>query len=339
LFEVKRVKSVLQRFKHSVSDKDFPRWMYLMFDRCNSRCQTCNIWSQEPCSKPLKPEDFRRILSSELFRNIEYIGITGGEPTLFDLYGFFRAGHEVHPKATLNVSSNGLLPHKLYDVVSRCLKEGMRLEVGLSLDGVGEFHDYWRGVKDNFVKVDWLIHKLSELRLLYPNLLTVGVGSTLTLETAGQADALVSYCRKLNVPFMWHWFNFASFYHNDPRPMDTAVFESAVLKVMGKSIFRDMWLYHLRTRKFPRLKCRALSSYFLLNCDGTVRPCLTLWDHSAGNMLEHGPLTVWHSEQAELVRKIVASCHGCLNKWACDWNLTMSYPAYLVRKAKVRLSS
>ena len=333
------VKAVLQRFKFSVVAEAYPRWMYLMFDKCNSRCKTCQIWRQKPCPNPLTPEQFYSILQSELFRNIEYIGVTGGEPTLFDLYGFLCVAHKAFPHATLSVSSNGLLPRKLYDTVKQCLKEGIRLDVGLSLDGVGAFHDYWRGVKGNFKKVDWLIRKLLELRKAYAKQLNFGVGSTLTVETAKQADEIATYCKKLGVPFMWHWFNHATFYHNTPRKVDAALFTGAVLKVMGKSIFRDMWLNYLATGKFPRLKCKALSNYLLLNCDGSVRPCLSLWDYTAGNMLENDPLTVWCSEEAKNVRKKVALCSGCLNKWAVEWNLVMAYPTFVMRKIAGRLRS
>jgi MoaA/NifB/PqqE/SkfB family radical SAM enzyme len=120
---------------------------------------------------------------------------------------------------------------------------------------------------------------------------------------------------------------------------DALAFELAVLKVMDKNLYRSLWLNYLRTGQFPNLKCHALSSYLLLNCDGTIRPCLSLWDNNAGNVLEDDPLKVWFSEEASNIRSKVASCSGCLNKWAVDWNLTMSYPKYLVRKAAVRLSS
>jgi MoaA/NifB/PqqE/SkfB family radical SAM enzyme len=313
--------------------------MYLMFDQCNSRCRTCNIWQQKHCDKPITPKQLRDLLHSELFRNIEYFGITGGEPTLFDLDGFLQVAHEVLPQAALSISSNGLNPVKLYDAVEKCVSAGIHLDVGLSLDGIGEFHDYWRGVKGNFEKVDWLVHKLKILQCEYPILLSFGVGSTLTVETAQQADSLRAYCKNVGIPFVWHWFNYAPFYHNAPRKADVALFESAILKVVDKSIHRDMWLSYLRTGKFPRLKCQAFSSYLLLNCDGTIRPCLSLWNHSGGNMLENDPIAVWTSKEADDVRQRVSQCHGCLNMWACNWNLVTNYPKYLIKKVALGLRS
>lgn len=336
---MRRIEAILHRFKCSVADKAFPRWMYVeVTDRCNSRCRTCSIWKQTPCPNPMTPKDLRGVLSSELFRNVEYVGNSGGEPTLVDLYGFLQAEHEALPKAALSISSNGLLPDKLYEVVSRCVKEGMHLDVGLSLDGVGAFHDYWRGVKGNFERLDLVIRKLLQLQRVYPDLLNVGAGSTLTVETSKQADALADYCGRLGLPLMWHWFNFAPFYYNKPRQANAVLFERAILKIMDKTVYREMWLNYLHTAKFPHLKCHALSSFLLLNCDGTIRPCLTFWDHPAGNVLRHDPVRVWHSEKAEAVRQLVSNCAGCLNKWACDWNLIMAYPSFLAKKLIARLT-
>jgi MoaA/NifB/PqqE/SkfB family radical SAM enzyme len=44
------------------------------------------------------------------------------------------------------------------------MKNGITLDVGVSLDGIGEVHDKIRGVPGNFAKADWLLHKLVELK-------------------------------------------------------------------------------------------------------------------------------------------------------------------------------
>lgn len=338
---LRRVKSVANGLKYfAIARSLYPRWMYLMVDQCNSRCRTCNIWQQKPCDNPITPEQLKSILESELFKNTEYFGITGGEPTLFNLIGYLKVAHTSLPNAMLSVSSNGLLPDKLYSTVDLCLWEGMQINVGLSLDGIGEFHDRWRGVTGNFEKVDWLVHKFIELQRAYPKTFSFGVGSTLTVETAKQTDQLLAYTRKLNVPFLWHWYNHTPFYHNKLRQEDSKLFESAILKLMKPSPYRDSWVEYLHTGKFPHVRCQALSNYFLLNCDGVVKPCLTLWNENVGNMLKDDPVKVWYSKEANQVRSKIASCQGCLNKWACDWNvLASAYPKYILKRATTRLTS
>src|SRR5437879_4680932 len=50
-------------------------------DICNSRCIMCDIWRKEP-DHELTPDELRRILKDPLFGAVQYVGISGGEPTL-----------------------------------------------------------------------------------------------------------------------------------------------------------------------------------------------------------------------------------------------------------------
>ena len=49
--------------------------------KCDSKCVMCNSWKL-PYHDDLTAEEYRRAFSNEVFRSIEYVGITGGEPTL-----------------------------------------------------------------------------------------------------------------------------------------------------------------------------------------------------------------------------------------------------------------
>ncbi|HEX2698123.1 MAG TPA: radical SAM protein, partial [Anaerolineales bacterium] len=50
-------------------------------DNCNSRCVMCDVWKNKS-SGELSAEELGRILCDPLFKHIEHVGVSGGEPTL-----------------------------------------------------------------------------------------------------------------------------------------------------------------------------------------------------------------------------------------------------------------
>ena len=50
-------------------------------DNCNSKCRMCNVW-KDKSENELLPEQIEQIYSDKLFKNVQHLGISGGEPTL-----------------------------------------------------------------------------------------------------------------------------------------------------------------------------------------------------------------------------------------------------------------
>lgn len=314
----------VQRLKQSSNPK-FKRLWIGTTDLCNSRCKTCNIWQNKTRSEPL---DYS-FLSNPLFKDIDYILNSGGEPTLVNTEEILLTQHKCLPNATLQLSTNGLLPDKALKAVSAALKAGAKMDVGISLDGVGADHDEWRGVKGNFDKVDYLIHELNKLKVTYCDKLKITVGSTLAPQTCKHMDDLVAYAKENNVPFMWHWYNRSSFYSNEKEKEGysaqvNAELKNAITQVHPNSLYRSWWLQYIDTGKIPSFKCYALKSFAVIKSNGDIVPCLSHWDKPIGNVVKQDPQEVWHSKQATEVRKFVrhcGNCVGCLNSWGCGWSL------------------
>jgi MoaA/NifB/PqqE/SkfB family radical SAM enzyme len=277
-------------------------------------------------------------LRSPLFKKVEYIINSGqGEPTLTDLKQVLLTEHEVLPKATLQVSTNGILHDKVVDAVLPVLRQGAQIDVGISLDGVGEAHDRVRGVPGNFECVNTLILDLLRVKKTYP-CLNVTVGSTLTDHTVEHTQDLVDYAHKMGVTFMWHWFNQSSFYGNvqAPQPKDAEALSEAVRAVVPKGLYRDFWLQSF-SGETPSFQCFALQSFCVIKCDGEIVPCLSKWNRSIGNVKDADPLTLWHSGLAKERRREVSTCAGCLNSWGCGWSLQTEYFRVLKYAMKKRL--
>ncbi len=75
--------------------------------KCDSKCVMCNSWKL-PYHDDLTTEEYQQSFSSDLFRTIEYVGITGGEPTLrkdmVDIVRLLSANMPRLRKVTLNTT-------------------------------------------------------------------------------------------------------------------------------------------------------------------------------------------------------------------------------------------
>jgi len=300
------------------------RIVYMVTDRCNSRCVHCNIWQQKSVKNPLTPKEIEQVLSDELFRDVKYVLCTGGEPSIRnDLQDIILSIHRALPKAAIQLSTNALLPDRVIEVVKTAIKHNIRFDVGVSLDGIGEEHDKIRGVKDNFERADRLIHELVELRKSDNNKLRISAGIVLSDLTLHSLPEVRLYVKRLNVDLTEAWYNEASFYDNIGKNVFSNQLIEAV-KLQPPSPLQEAWLKALRGKsiKFP---CFAMYTFCVLKCNGDIAPCLNLFDMKAGNIREKSPTDIWHSYKMKKVRKIVKNCQGCLNSWGAPWSFGSSY--------------
>jgi len=148
---------------------------YLIFfvtSRCNARCATCFYWQEmERASGDLSLDEIEQTASH--LGPLETLLLSGGEPTLrTDLAElvatFFRRNGVRH----VGLPTNGLLPDRACETVEKifALCPGLRLEVNVSLDDVGERHDAIRGVAGNFDRALETIRTVGALRNRFESL-------------------------------------------------------------------------------------------------------------------------------------------------------------------------
>ena len=308
-----------------------PRWIWFeVTDLCNSHCTHCQIWAKKEHAQPLTLAEIRKIFSDPILRNVESVINSGGEAILRpDIIEILKMEHELFPKALLDLSTNAIWAERALEVVTDVLHNGVKLNVGISLDGVGERHDQIRGVPGNFQKVDFLIARLKELRAQYPQLLTITVGFTLSRLTINEYWKVKEYCQVVGVDeFAVQWYNQSSFYGNEARSTeDESDIREELKKIINDqplSTTRERWL-KLLNGKSIKFNCFAGNSFFAMKCDGTIVPCLTYWDNVIGNARNQSVSEIWHSAQAAQVRQIVAHCPGCLNSWGLGWSASTNF--------------
>lgn len=150
---------------------------YLIFyvtAACNSRCKMCFNWKYNT-KKILKEEMTLREINkmSQNMGYLQYVTLGGGEPYLRkDLDKISKIFYKNNKTEIFSVPTNCLTPKLIADKTERMLElcPNAIFRVSLSIDGIGKLHDYIRGIKGNFKKVEETYKLLSELRKSYPNL-------------------------------------------------------------------------------------------------------------------------------------------------------------------------
>ncbi|MEM7397259.1 MAG: radical SAM protein, partial [Verrucomicrobiota bacterium] len=148
---------------------------------CQSRCNTSNIGNVKLANtkiakKNLSMEEIEKVFKS--LGPIYFFNVSGGEPFMRkELAEIIRLAC-IHLKPSLiHIPTNALSP-KFIDKTTRKILEYMEefalpstpISIKPSIDGIGDMHDYVRGVKGNFRFLEQTIDVLLAIRKENPRL-------------------------------------------------------------------------------------------------------------------------------------------------------------------------
>ena len=144
-------------YSYKIRDIDIrPTW------RCNARCPTCGSWKRE--NNDLNFKQTSQII--KYFHNLRKVIIEGGEPTLWDHLIYFIKHIDAGDKALI---TNAINTERIKEIASYFTPSDMRFVV--SLNGLGDVHDFSRGVKgafDSLVRsVDVMYHYGYDIRFQF----------------------------------------------------------------------------------------------------------------------------------------------------------------------------
>lgn len=304
-----------------------PRFLWLESTAaCGNRCKFCTIGLNVPQSRALTPQEIESTLRDPLFAGLRIVVVSGGEPTLRpDLDAVLASVQRAVPRARIVLSTSASVPARLLSAVESALARGVRLEVGVSVDGIGEKHDAMRGVAGLFADVDRALRELVALARTARGRLRVTVSMVVCDDTIDSVDAVRRYAEELGAHFNPQWYNQAAYYGNlgQDRLSRTAV----LLKIAEKleptllNAFAARWL----RGRAPKARCTMLFNACLLKSNGDLAPCFTYWDHAVGNVRRDTPSRIWASLRARETRKLVLNCDGCLNACGVVWSYDADY--------------
>ena len=159
--------------------------------KCNSRCLTCNIWMKR--ERELTLAEWNKVLAS-LGQAPYWFTISGGEPFMYpQVVELAQSAYEHCQPGVINIPTNGILPtipERVERIARSCPKS--QVIINLSLDGVGEKHDFIRGVPGNFEDFEQRLDQLLSLRRQLNNL-TIGIHSVVSVFNVDRLDEITTY--------------------------------------------------------------------------------------------------------------------------------------------------
>jgi len=171
----------------------------LINDICNSKCQMCAVWKQKKDIE-FSPDELALILKDPLFEKLKYIGVSGGEPTLReDLPEIFRVIAKKIPLVPgTGIITNAIQKEQVIERIEKsaaiCRQQGVRFNVMVSLDGIGEIHDKIRGRHGNYKNAIEVIRYFKDKTDISPT-----VGCTITRDNAWYVDDVLDFCKQEGV--------------------------------------------------------------------------------------------------------------------------------------------
>ncbi|MFH2145376.1 MAG: radical SAM protein [Candidatus Omnitrophota bacterium] len=306
--------------------------------RCNFRCKMCFYWKNTETAdkdKELSLNEISRI--SRSFGRILNLAISGGEPFLRDdLDQICKVFYENNSLYSMNIPTNGSMPERVEiatDSILRTCKKAV-VAVELSLDGIGQGHDYIRGKEGSFENVQETYKRLCSLKRKYPHL-WMTISTTFSSYNQSDMPEIIAYVTRKMPCDDFH----ISILHGNPRETQAqdVSWEKYMQALKLLEVSRSMTGKNLHSRLLLALKkevrkeiiniakygkmsspCTAIKKLIVIDERGEVFPCETIRE-TLGNLRDFDCdiKKVILSRQRFAIERQYKIGAGCKCHWVC----------------------
>jgi len=274
------------------------------------RCKMCDIWEH--------PTDRKKEIQAkelETLPDFKFVNITGGEPFVrSDLNDIVEV--MMRKSNRVVVSTSGWHTNRIRKLAERFPNIGIRV----SIEGLSQRNDDLRGRDGGFDKGLRTLLVLREMGVK-----DIGFGITVSNHNSQDMLWLYKLSRELGMEFATAAIHNSYYFHRDDNEIKNkdvviqdfhTLIENLLKENSPKSWYRAFFnlglINYVRGNK-RMLPCEAGSANFFIEPYGDVYPCNGLedkyWKESMGNIREYPRFEdLWNSEQANRVRKKVATC-------------------------------
>lgn len=180
--------------KSFLSKKNVADLTYFLTNNCNASCKQCFFHTH--LNETAHYLDLNEI--EQIFRNLNLLTrvlLSGGEPFLHkNIKEIITIIHQQSGAIIIKVPTNGTLTEKIINDIEFVLKHcpKLTLDIGISLDEIGEKRDEIMGIPGSFTKSINTFKKLKQLKLKYKNLI-VGVIITQMKSNEDRIEEVYNY--------------------------------------------------------------------------------------------------------------------------------------------------
>lgn len=329
-----------------------PSYMvFFITNKCNASCFHCFYWGQIEDGKTdyLSLEEIEKM--AEKIGIMPYLLLSGGEPFLRkDISGICHAFIQKASTRFITIPTNAILSKPIAEFTEEMVSTypDLSLRIQLSLDGVGENHDLFRGHKGNFEKLMKTHDLLVGIRDKYPNL-SLGVVSILCRRNYPWLEELIDHVNtKMSVNQHHIGYLRSQGRGGGAESVSLEEFQQAIDLLHSKGVKKDhrpLWTL-LRAANYSNsrilaetlekdkmiLPCKAVNKFIVVNEVGVVYPCEIL-DKPLGNLreFEYSLPALLKSDNSLEIKKWIQKTH-CYCTWECAiHNNVIFSPGYYPR--------
>lgn len=323
---------------------------------CDARCEMCSNWKRGDRKSDISLEDLDRCLQSNLWKHVEILNVSGGEPTTRnDLVEICALGVTHLPRLRkLGINTTGLTPHRaipmLTKVVEVCERRGVIFSTRVSIDGVGDVHNDVRQVKEGFDKALQTIRAMQALQKTHR--FNFGISTTIFSKNLNDAENILAWARREELDIVFNMVRFT-----DPMLGNSDL--ASTCKPVGEDEERMRQFFLDRVRLDPLLDgqnyiylhyadmiangyhrmapCPFQTQGVMLNPDGGLFFCEN--SEVVGNVRDEDPEAIYFRASSLAHRESIKKekCPTCLSP--CQMNVSavkqvMPYVRFLVRASR-----
>lgn len=296
--------------------------IYFVTHACNAKCAHCFFGQSlnTPRDNELTVDEVEKIARS--IGSMLYLRLSGGEPfireELFELVQAFA----VHCQPIyIGVPTNGFYTDRAVAFAQRAARLDTRMDIGISIDDLGERHDRIRGSRHAFERALETFHALMAVKERVPNL-TVGFTTTAMKSNRHRLLELFELLSSLEPDGIA-----CNIVRDDPRVKEekeidagaSFLFSALCDDYNGKRLrnrgeffgrmrqAKTLLAHEIRRRTIEtgsyQTPCVAGTNIAVMYADGEVHPCETL-GFEIGNIRDHGldMLKLLQSDRAHKIR-------------------------------------
>ena len=169
---------------------------------CNSACQSCNAGLSTKIGALESKKDFPRVDNYEVFKKLPQeriieFDVNGGEPTASKNYK--KILHELPPNVRIvRMNTNG---SRMIKEIEDALQRNIMVIVTMSLDGIGNVHDYTRW-PIKWIDYEKTVTAYQDLQKKY-KLLKLDMWTTVSCLNIKTLPDIVKFCKNRNIPHDW----------------------------------------------------------------------------------------------------------------------------------------
>lgn len=291
---------------------------------CNFDCVMCGMHHMIN-RKDFSHEELRSIIKDPLFSNVKSVGINGGEPFVkSDLLECIDVIIDTLPNLKeFYFISNGYLTDRilssLSEIMKRCRRNNIVLNLSISVDGIGKIQDFHRGHKKAFENADNTIVRILENKKSYVDYLNVIC--TITRYNIGRINEVEMWAKKRGIDVA---YNIATVNHrieNEDRVDDFSVLRDKRTRMLCAEFFYNkafeddsekyyaIYLFLRYGKRFSSCPC-IRKQMVTLTPNGELSYCAT---HSKelGSALKDSAIKIYNKNLGYLTELKETCCDTC----------------------------